>query len=112
MVVMVLGKERLAVPDFTISTPMLTLEQVPPIDAAWDEISRFALTYDLDQCEDVAAVAVELPEVDSDTGLESLRFVLYSHQRAWNHLGTDPPPELLGKLRDVVDLIRAKLALS
>lgn len=88
---------------------MLTLRDVPPDSAGWDEIARFALAYDaygaLGSFEAVAAIA----DRGDPRSLEECRVCLFFEQRRWRHFGEDPEGDDLAYIRGLVRRIRDEL---
>ena len=87
----------------------LRLEKLPPQNASWDCIQRFALTFDgyrycgpFDRCAEIANARRHETVTD-------LRTCLYFEQRRWRHFGYAPEGDALRYLRYLVEQIRARV---
>lgn len=94
-----------------ISNEALQLSDIPAADAPFEAVERFAYTFNgfarLGSFEACAEVANERRH---DT-LTELRACLFFEQRRWQHHGDSPDEEAEEYQRDLVERIRAKLAL-
>jgi hypothetical protein len=92
-----------------VSNEALRVSDVPPDDATWQVLQRFALTFDgyrhwgsFERCEQVAS--------HPDFGdLTSLRTTLFFEQRRWRHYDEHPDGDDLAAIRRVVAGIRTIL---
>ena len=96
----------------------LTIDQLPPPEADWDVIGRFALTFNgyeywggFGPCGDVATNCREafltgdgLPE-----SLSVLRTSLFFEQRRWRHYGYEPDEAGMIYIHALVEAIRSKV---
>jgi hypothetical protein len=87
-------------------------EHLPSTDAAWSDISAFALTFDGD------GALLKRPKSDLEQMISSeappladLRLWLYGAQREWRwaEVGNDPTVEQMQEIRRVVEMIRRKV---
>jgi hypothetical protein len=95
-----------------ISNQDLTIEDVPLPDSAFDEIARFAYTFggyeqvgSFEQCAEIAN------QRKHDT-LTQLRACLFFEQRRARHTGQDADDNEVEYQRELVRLIRTKVALG
>jgi hypothetical protein len=98
-----------------IANADLTEAHVPPPDAQWRPIGRFALTFNgyeawgsFANCAQIAnhwahvyAERQELPQ-----SLTELRTCLFFEQRRWRHFGYDPDDEAMAYIRALLEEIR------
>jgi hypothetical protein len=93
-----------------IPNHLLTTAMVPGYDATWNEIVPFARSFDgykhwgsFERCGEIAnAKRMET--------LVELRTCLFFEQRRWNHYGRPPDHEAMQSIRELLALIRAKIA--
>jgi hypothetical protein len=95
-----------------IPTASLKLDDVPLPESKWAKIAAFALTFDPREMGEYAQQAAELDNVSLNSSVMELRAHLYVEQRRWNHFGEEPSATELKKLREILSLIRQKLAQS
>ena len=98
----------------------LKLEDVPSQNAEWQEISRFAIAFNgyvwAGTTERLVAVAESCRDQFKRNGsvcpaylsLDELRAGLFAEQRRFHHLCTDPKPDELLYIRQLVVWIRDK----
>ncbi|MEZ4824835.1 MAG: hypothetical protein R3C61_00860 [Bacteroidia bacterium] len=91
-----------------IHSNALRLEDVPQSDANINEISRFAITFDVSEVGE-AGKNLSLDSDFSQLTLPELRCILYVEQRRWNHFNRAYDAQVEQKLRDIVSNIRASL---
>lgn len=88
----------------------LNLRDLPSPDALWDDIWKFALTFNGYQhwgsFEKCALIANE----QRDGTLVDLRTCLFFEYQRWRHYGDDPDDESAPYIRGIVDKIRSILA--
>lgn len=94
----------------------LMLAEIPSTRADWNELQRFALTFDGyavfgDKC---GPMANRLAEAWTNTGtfaceMNDLRNALFFEQRSWRHIGEVPGEQTMVYLRALVAAIRARL---
>jgi hypothetical protein len=96
----------------SIPDDALRVDMIPASGADWDEIQRFALTFDgyaywgsFERCEEVAE------ERRSET-LTDLRTCLFFEQRRWRHYGYEPDEQAMAYIRYLVEQIRARVRSS
>jgi len=101
-----------------ITTADLDEGDLPPLEAQWWQIARFALTFDgydhwgsFDKCAQMgnrwaAGYAQQqiLPE-----SLTELRTCLFFEQRRWHHFGQDPDEDSMMYIRALVEGIHHRL---
>jgi len=92
-----------------IANNKLTLADIPSIDADWDVIEKFALTFDgynasgsFEECADIA-------NAGRHGSLRELRTCLFFEQRRWRHFGESPDEQAMEYIRGVVEKIRRKV---
>lgn len=99
----------------------LKQSDVPPSNAGWYEIGRFALTFNgyerwgsFEKCAEVANLATQtfresgsLPE-----SLTDLRTCLFFEQRRWHHFGFDPDEKSMNYISALVEQIRQSVRAS
>lgn len=93
-----------------IANKDLTLADIPSLDAAWEELGEFALTFDgyevwgsFEKCADIA-------NSQRQESLTDLRTCLFFEQRRWRHFGEEPDEKAMRYLRGVVEKIRSRVA--
>lgn len=94
-----------------IQTGELKISDLPPINASWQQIASFALTFDPKEIGYYGEDAAQLSNAKSTSGLAELRAHLYVEQRRWNHFGKEPDSGTLEQLRNVLEWLRARLIL-
>lgn len=96
-------------PDNVTANHDLTLDDIPGVDASWNEINLFAHRFDgyaaSDSIERCAAIASERRH---DT-LTELRTCLFFEARSWRHGGEDPDEQAMPYISDVIRQIRTKV---
>lgn len=104
-----------------IANEDLKQSDVPPSDAGWYDIARFALSFNgyewwgsFQRCAEIANLAAQtfresgaLP--DSLTGL---RTCLFFEQRRWHHFGFDPDEKSMDYISTLVEQIRRSVHAS
>ncbi len=93
-----------------IPTRELKMNDVPLPNAKWTEIARFALTFDPRKEEAPYVDISDLDKAVAQSTLVELRTHLYVHQRWWGHSVYNMDNKTETKLREIVGLIRQKLA--
>lgn len=93
-----------------IATDCLRLEQVPAAKDPWHLICRFALTFDPREMGEYAESASDLNNVHEGSSLVALRAHLYVEQRRWNHYCRDPDAHSELQVRQIIRLLRLRLA--
>jgi len=93
-----------------ISNTDLVLSDVPPPDADWSKITKFALTFDgYEHCGSTSKCAAIANSRQNKT-LSDLRTCLFFEQRRSHHCGEIPDDESMVYIRTVIQKIRAKVA--
>jgi hypothetical protein len=88
----------------------LTLTDIPTVDATWENISKFALTYSgYEVCGSFEACA-DIANAQRHESLADLRTCLFFEQRRWRHFGYDPDDETMVYIRGIVKQIREYVA--
>ena len=101
-----------------IANADLSASDLPPRDAAWWQITPFALTFDgydhwgsSDQCAEIgnrwAAAFAERQALPGS--LTELRTCLFFEQRRWHHFGETPDGESLVYIRTLLEAIRRRV---
>jgi hypothetical protein len=91
-----------------ISNEDLRLQDIPSQKEDWWAIEQFALTfndYELEKCAQIAN------DHHHDT-LTNLRTCLFFEQRRWRHFGDEPDEKSMIYIRDVLNMIRHKVAMG
>jgi hypothetical protein len=83
---------------------------IPQPDASWEEISRFALTFDGYSYWGSFERCAEIANSRHPSTLTELRTCLFFEQRRWRHSGEDPDQEALQYIHELVSQIRARVA--
>lgn len=97
-----------------LSNETLRRAQVPAPDAPWEDIERFALTFD-----GYATLGKRLAEVaerhltagTAPDDLDELRGCLFFEQRRWRHALSRPDERGMAHVRRLVEALRRKLLL-
>ena len=93
-----------------IESSLLTPELIPGLEAYWEEIFAFALTFDgYRHCGSFENCARIAHEKRHDT-LDDLRTCLFFEQRVWHGQDEIPQGEHLENFRYLVQAIRDKVA--
>lgn len=94
----------------TISTSQLSLSDVPSLEAAWGELSKFALTFDEGEIEYFNKDIHSLDHAWSTFSVTELRAFLFMLQRRQAHWGGPPDEVTLQGMRDIVREMRQKMS--
>jgi hypothetical protein len=93
-----------------ISNMQLRADKLPPPDADWEAIQRFALTFNgytywgsFERCSEIA-------NARRGETLTELRTCLFFEQRRWRHFGYSPDEESMAYIRRLLEQIRARVA--
>jgi hypothetical protein len=92
-----------------IPNERLRAVKMPPQDADWHEIERFALTFDgykhwgSERCAEIA-------NARQHGTLTDLRTCLFFEQRRWRHFGSAPDEENMAYIRSVLEQIRVRVS--
>ena len=92
-----------------IPTKEIRASDVPEIFTAWNEIGRFALTFDPNESDPYAIKDQSFDVMTSATDLVELRARLFLEQRRWNHFGRVPDEAAMAGVRKILALIKVKL---
>lgn len=89
----------------------LKLNEVPEETVAIKKIDEFALTFDWNEQNN------KLQDLSLESNFEvldivSLRSILYTEQRRWNHFGEDYDFHTEKRIRELIKIIREKLVCS
>ncbi len=92
-----------------IRTQDLTIQDLPPGDAGWNQLTEFALTFD-------AVVEIgewtwssNLLQFSSSSSVKEIRSYIYFMQRLWHDGPREISESSLNEMRKAVLLIRSKL---
>jgi hypothetical protein len=88
----------------------LDAARIPPPDADWDSIQRFALTFNGYKHWGSFERCAEIAEQRRSETLTDLRTCLFFQQRRWRHLGCEPYGEEMRYIRGVLEEIRRRVA--
>jgi len=100
-----------------IANNELKSSDIPPLDAEWKDIVRFAQTFngylEAGSLADAGALANKhrgaVPKTLVALNLTELRICLFFEQRRWNHFGRKPEGEDLKYIRSLVEEIRSRV---
>ena len=93
-----------------IPNVLLRAERLPGPHASWEEIERFALTFNgYTHCGSLEACAAVAKARRHET-LSDLRTCLFYEQRSWRHCGWHPDAEAMAYIRHLIELIRRRVA--
>ncbi len=93
-----------------ISNQELELELIPTPSAEWEEIGRFALTFNGYEESGSFEECAHIANNRMTNTLSELRTCLFFEQRRWHHFGDTPDGDSMRYLRQLIDLIRDKVA--
>lgn len=96
-----------------IENDALTPADVPSAHARWEDLERFALTFDGykrlgPRLGELAAQHREANTLPAT--LDELRGCLFLEQRSWRHVGGRPDERAMTHLRRIVEAIRAHVS--
>jgi len=98
-----------------ISNEELKPEHLPTIEAEWDDIALFALSFDAykhfgsyEDCTRVANDYLKMFGIDRSLPLTltEARACLFFEQRRWHHFGRDPDEEAMSYIHALLEAIR------
>ena len=98
-----------------ISNNDLTFESIPEADAAYEDISRFALTFNgyeySDQCAEISNIYEKAFQKDGSLPktLSELRMCLFFEQRRWRHFDELPDQQAMKYIYALVEAIRSAI---
>jgi hypothetical protein len=92
-----------------ISNSDLRPSDVPPPNAEWEAISRFALTFNGYEQAGSFAAAGRIANEHQCSTLNDLRICLFFEQRRWHHFGGTPDGKALEYIRTLVERIRQRV---
>ena len=87
----------------------LTLSDIPGPLAKWEEIEKFALTFDGYEKWGSSEKCAEVANAKRSDTLTELRTCLFFEQRRWRWNGGPPEDDLIAYARDLLVKIRAKV---
>jgi hypothetical protein len=90
----------------------LLAEKLPPADADWDAIQRFALTFDGYKRWGSAERCGEIANARRHSTMTELRTCLFYEQRRWRHFGDVPDEAAMTYIREVLEQIRVRTKLA
>jgi hypothetical protein len=90
-----------------IANPDLTPADIPPPDADWGTVVKFALSYNGFQRWGSFGKCAKIANSKRHGSLDELRTCLFFEQRRWNHFGHIPDEKAMAYIRGVVEKIRA-----
>jgi hypothetical protein len=95
-----------------IADSELELADIPPADADWGEIGRFALTYNGYKVLGSFEVCAEIANARRHGSLAELRTCLFFEHRRWRHFGRAPDHEAMAYIQSIVEKIRGHVMAS
>ncbi len=93
-----------------ISNQELDLRLIPTSSAEWEEIGRFALTFNGYAENGSFEACAQIANAQMSRTLSDLRTCLFFEQRRWHHFGDTPDRDSMEYVRHLVELIREKVA--
>ena len=82
---------------------------IPVAGAPWDDIQRFALTFDGYNYWDSFEKCAEVANRGNPQNLVEFRTCLFFEQRRWRHFGEEPDAEAMKLIQTLVEGIRTKV---
>jgi len=101
-----------------IANAELRESDLPPPEAGWREIGRFALSFNgyeawgsLEKCAEVGNRCADAFRATATLpgSLTELRTCLFFEQRRWRHFGLDPDEPAMGYIAALVEEIRKRV---
>ena len=90
---------------------VLVASRLPGSATSWDEIQRFALTFNAyEHCGSFEACAA-VANARKAESLSDLRTCLFFEQRRWRHSGEEPDTNAMKYINSVLEQIRDRVAL-
>ena len=89
-----------------IANQDLTIRDIPPTGASYDEIIEFALTYDGYEAFGGFEALSALANSRTHRTLDEARGCLFFEQRRYRHFGEDPDEESMAYIETLLDFIR------
>lgn len=96
--------------DDTNGKERLRLADIPPSDADWNTIQRFALTFNAYEFHGSSEKCEQIANARRAETLIELRTCLFFEQRRWRHFGEEPDAEAMHYIRGLLDKIRKAVA--
>ena len=95
----------------TTNVPNLALLSfpLPALEADWDEIQNFALTFDGYEHWGSSEACAEVANARKSQTLSDLRTCLFYEQRRWRHFGEAPDANAMDYIRSVLKQIRERI---
>lgn len=84
----------------------LAASQVPGAGASWNDIVRFAATFDREEYDHRRLAFQDLDALSAETPLVELRAQLFMEYRRWNHFGRPPEGADMQAIQHLMNLIR------
>ncbi len=95
-----------------IANDRLRADRMPPPDADWNAIQRFALTFDGYAHWGGHAPCAEVANSRRQGTLTELRTCLFFEQRRWRHYGYAPDEKAMAYIRGLLEQIRTRVRLA
>jgi len=92
-----------------ISSKDLKIDDLPSVDAEWQEISKFALTYDHAESGESFRVSIDSNQETNNLSISELREILYLQQRYWNYHSEEPDKESMKGIRNIILVLHEKI---
>jgi hypothetical protein len=92
-----------------IPSEKLTLADLPPANASWSDIVKFAATFDLVTESAKGTHVMSVADVSKNSAIVDLRTALYVEWRRYNHFGQEPDTAVLHQIQAVLEWIRNRL---
>lgn len=94
-----------------VTNSRLIASKIPGPAATWDEIQRFALTFD-GYAAWPEGVCAEIANARRCSTLTELRTCLFFEQRRWRHYGYEPNREAMEYIYGILEQIRHRVVLA
>jgi len=92
-----------------IKTEKITQSDLPTVNASWDEITEFALSFDSQlELGTTDIYKISITKFNEESTIQELRLSLFLWQRFWNSRLSEIDTEGLSNLRKIIELIRLK----
>ncbi len=88
----------------------LRLADLPPAEADWGRIAKFALTFNGYTVLGSFEKCAEIANAQRHSSLTDLRTCLFFEQRRWRHFGEHPDDDAMAYIRRVLGQIRDRVA--
>jgi hypothetical protein len=91
-----------------VPNKLLEFSKIPGEEARWEEIERFALTFDGYKHWGGSEKCGEIANARRQSTMSELRTCLFFEQRRWRHFGYPPDADAMQYIRGLLEQIRAR----